>query len=104
LTTAPSSATYKTWVGDTAQKNLGYEHAVEEILGGGLETRIMWIGPPWKNGDTSRKVLIYIHGGGFVMPIASGQLQWMRFLKEEVRKSHGQDVTVAVVEYCRFYH
>ncbi|KAF8543825.1 Alpha/Beta hydrolase protein [Trichophaea hybrida] len=99
LRAPPSSVTYKTWVEEAPQKRLGYEHAVEDILGGGLETRIMWIGPPWETGNTSRKVLLYIHGGGFVMPLAPAQLQWMRFLREEVKRTHGQDVSVAVVEY-----
>lgn len=56
----------------------------------------MWIGKP-----TAKKIIMYIHGGGFVLPIATHMLQMARYMREESEKASGQEVAVAVVEYCR---
>ena len=111
-----TSAVYKKWIEQPAQKELGYEHTVEDLAsdpGGSaaIQTRLLWIGKPWQRGDggeakekkDKKKVLLYLHGGGFIMSMCEPQAQWMSFIKEEAKRAHGHDVSVAIVEYCTFH-
>ena len=106
---------YEKWIEQPAQKELGYEHTVEDLAsdpGGSAvtRTRLLWIGKPWQRGDgdgakekkVKQKAMLYFHGGGFILPMNEAQAQWMSFLKEEAKRAHGHDVSVAIVEYCTF--
>ncbi|KAA8899524.1 Alpha/Beta hydrolase protein [Sphaerosporella brunnea] len=92
----PSCETYKLWLKEKAQK--GYAYAAEDIASEGMETRLLWVGEPWKRGDTKKKVLLYFHGGGYIVALGKGHLSWMKFMKEQVGK-YGEDVSIAVLEY-----
>jgi hypothetical protein len=65
-----------------------------------MEARLLWIGEPWKTGDTDKKVLLYFHGGGFILPLFKGHLELSKFLKEQLA-SYGENVSVACLEYCK---
>jgi acetyl esterase/lipase len=92
---APSSDAYNLWV-----KEKGYPHASEDICSeDGMETRLLWIGEPWRKGDTDKKVLLYFHGGGYIIPLYRGQLELCRFLREQLA-SYGENISVACLEYC----
>ena len=110
-----TSSVYKEWIEQPAQKKLGYEYTVEDLAsdpgdGAAVQTRLLWIGKPWQRGDgdgkakkDEKKVVLYFHGGGFVMSMCKPQVQWMAFLKEEAKRAHGYDVSVAIVEYCTIH-
>ena len=99
-TQPPSSDAYKAWFEENAQLGASYEPATEDICVGGVETRLLWIGKPWKRTDAAdKKVLLHFHGGGFILPLQTGHCSLARFVKEELGK-YGQDCSIALLEYC----
>lgn len=99
-TSPPSVDLYKSWLARSKQAVAGYEYAGEDLIDeDGLEARILWIGAPWKMGEAERKVVLYFHGGGFISPLNDGHLDFVRFLKENLKEKYGQDVAIGVVEY-----
>jgi len=100
----PSLATYKSYM-DRRGENF-------HVSSRG-KARIMWL-----DGDSKAdKVVYFFHGlglrfpltnsasdgslgGGYVMPLSRGHIDWMRWLKEDARNA-GVDISVAILEYCK---
>ncbi|KAL4894873.1 alpha/beta-hydrolase [Aspergillus ambiguus] len=56
-------------------------------------TRILWVGPREGN-----KVLMFLHGGGYVMPLSKGHLEWIEHIRQEACDA-GVQLNVCVLEY-----
>ncbi|KAJ6007297.1 alpha/beta-hydrolase [Penicillium herquei] len=81
--------TYETWtagVGDLPD--------IDTLADG--KTILLWLGR-----RKAKKVLLFFHGeigGGYVMPLSPGHLEWMAHVKREACKA-GIDLDVCVLEY-----
>ncbi|THH33573.1 hypothetical protein EUX98_g511 [Antrodiella citrinella] len=79
------------------QRSLSSKSAVvSESIGHGAW--VHWIGP-----KTNKKVMYYIHGGGFLLPIFDGHLKMIDWWRTEASK-HDVDFSVAVLEYTLANH
>ena len=58
----------------------------------GSHTKIHWLGP-----KAAEKVVIYFHGGGYVLPCTAGHFQWLFDLQNDLAKDHS--ISVVVVSY-----
>lgn len=66
-----------------------------DVLGSGL--KVHWIGK-----KTASKILLYFHGGGYVLCASAGHMQWLFELQQEMSKT--QDLSVIVVSYTLAPH
>ena len=66
-----------------------------DVLESGL--KVHWLGP--KNAD---KIILYFHGGGYVMSCSAGHYAWLFDLQNELSKS--QNVSVVVPAYTLAPH
>ncbi|KAF1982398.1 alpha/beta-hydrolase [Aulographum hederae CBS 113979] len=91
----PTLEAYQLWMRQSG-KHRGFKPAVQE--GNYGKTRLMWL---TKHDFMDDKVVLFFHGGGYVMPLSSGHLEWMAHLQEEVETALEQKtVGVAVLEYA----
>lgn len=94
--------TYNTWVSCN-----GATRAVD-ILAADNSTRLLWIGP-----RKAKNVILFFHGmidhfhfgtslnwlgGGYVMPLSTGHLDWMAHVKKEALDT-GVQLSVCILEY-----
>ncbi|KAI5809428.1 Alpha/Beta hydrolase protein [Pyronema omphalodes] len=92
----PSTLTvYKKW---TRSKGLATNIEVLPAENDGeVEARIMWIGEAWRPGQ---KLLLYFHGGGYVLSMMKGHLGFLDFVKKTAGDSGLNDsLAIAVLEY-----
>jgi hypothetical protein len=66
-----------------------------DVLSSGL--KVHWLGS-----KTAEKVLLYFHGGGFVLSCSAGHFQWLFDLEKELSKSHS--FSVVLVSYTLAPH
>lgn len=62
--------------------------------------RLLWVGPRWESEESNtrqRKVLLYIHGGGFEMPLDRAHLNFVSWLQH--RRPENDDLSIAFLEY-----
>ncbi|TFK64506.1 alpha/beta-hydrolase [Pluteus cervinus] len=71
-------------------KRVGVPIEVEEI---GEDAKLIWIGQ--KRTD---RVIFYLHGGGFLMPLQDSPLGFWNYVGKELKR-RGQDVTVVALQY-----
>lgn len=62
------------------------------VLNSGL--RLHWLGP-----KTSEKVIVFFHGGGYVVPCTDGHMKWLLHLQTELSKKTSTSTSVIVVGY-----
>ncbi|KAH8106323.1 Alpha/Beta hydrolase protein [Cristinia sonorae] len=65
---------------------------VSESIGHGAW--LHWIGP-----KENKKVMYYLHGGGFVMPASDGHFKMADWWRTEAKKRYNIDFSVAFLEY-----
>ncbi|KAJ5115849.1 alpha/beta-hydrolase [Penicillium angulare] len=83
----PSSIeTYRAWTIAS-----GNEPDIDVLEDG--ETRLFWLGQ-----RKGVKALLFLHGGGYVMPLSPGHLDWMAYVKGEASKG-GVDLDVGQFGY-----
>ncbi|KAF8148438.1 Alpha/Beta hydrolase protein [Crassisporium funariophilum] len=70
---------------------------IHEDVGEGAS--LHWIGP-----TSSSLVMLYFHGGGYVLPAVYGHFKMVNHFRQEVRKRHDIDVSVAFLEYSLVNH
>ncbi|KAL4984470.1 alpha/beta-hydrolase [Aspergillus falconensis] len=80
-------ATYNAWV-----SSCGAVRAVD-VLPADKFTRLLWIGP--RRAD---RVILFFHGGGYVMPLSEGHLEWMAHTRTEAANV-GIELSVCILEY-----
>ncbi|KAB8263702.1 alpha/beta-hydrolase [Aspergillus pseudonomiae] len=56
-------------------------------------TRLLWVGP-----RGGKKVLLFFHGGGYVMPLSKAHLDWVEHIREEVCNA-GIQLSACILEY-----
>ncbi|TFK69505.1 alpha/beta-hydrolase [Pluteus cervinus] len=71
-------------------KRAGVPIEIEEI---GEDARLIWIGQ--KRTD---RVIFYLHGGGFLMPLQESSLGFWNYTQKELKR-RGQDVTFVALQY-----
>ncbi|KAE8325984.1 alpha/beta-hydrolase [Aspergillus sergii] len=79
--------TYNAWVSSN-----GATHAVD-VLAVDNSTRLLWIGP-----RKAKNVVLFFHGGGYVMPLSKGHLDWMAHVKKQALDA-GIQLSVCILEY-----
>ncbi|PLB54516.1 alpha/beta-hydrolase [Aspergillus steynii IBT 23096] len=79
--------TYNAWI-----SSHGTRRAVD-ILPADRSTRLLWMGPRKAN-----KVVLFFHGGGYVMPLSEGHLDWMAHIRKEAGHA-GIELSVCMLEY-----
>ena len=67
------------------------QHDVEQLPDGA--SSILWIGDRKK----AKKIVYFLHGGGYILPITHGHLEWC--LWAYVKAGEEEDVAVAVLQY-----
>ncbi|KAH8103977.1 Alpha/Beta hydrolase protein [Cristinia sonorae] len=68
---------------------------ISENIGDGIS--LHWMGP-----KTNKKVMYYLHGGGFVLPAVDGHFYMLDWWRNEAKKRHGIDFSIAVLEYSTY--
>ncbi|SJL02696.1 uncharacterized protein ARMOST_06030 [Armillaria ostoyae] len=82
----PESITnYASWTATT-----GLEANVEELCNG---AKLLWVGP--KRLD---KVMLYCHGGGYMISVGPNTFSWLRYVQLELEK-RDVDLGIAIVAY-----
>ncbi|OQE37300.1 hypothetical protein PENCOP_c010G01413 [Penicillium coprophilum] len=64
-----------------------------DVLSADNSTRLLWLGPTEAN-----KVVLFFHGGGYVMPLSDGHLDWMAHVRNEAA-NFGIQLSVCILEY-----
>ncbi|KZV69240.1 alpha/beta-hydrolase [Peniophora sp. CONT] len=82
-----TAATFEKW----AKANPEVHTHSEAVAEG---TAIHWLGD--KDAD---KILLHLHGGGYILPLSVGHLALMNGLRQRVSQATGATVAVAFVEY-----
>ncbi|KAI0319092.1 Alpha/Beta hydrolase protein [Amylostereum chailletii] len=82
-----STATFDKW----AAANPSVEVHTDVI---GDDAKVHWLG----NKDAD-KVLLHVHGGGYILPLSVGHLALLNGLREAIHASTGVNMSVAIVEY-----
>ncbi|RAH47697.1 alpha/beta hydrolase [Aspergillus brunneoviolaceus CBS 621.78] len=88
---APSTMqTYTSWIRRNAQRT-GLYHRVDTLKD--ETTHLVWLGP-----KRSDKVILFFHGGGYVLPLSGGHLDWMAHVRKSCLEA-SLDVSVCILEY-----
>ena len=99
----PTGTVYDVWLAATLSKAiLAHDKAglssrlrrdVQPLSDG--KGSILWLG----DRATATKFVLFLHGGGFVLPLDAGHLNWCRNAYLSAAEDEGQDVAVAVLQY-----
>ncbi|KIJ96222.1 hypothetical protein K443DRAFT_682448 [Laccaria amethystina LaAM-08-1] len=79
---------YKAWV-----KKKKLPITVEEL---GEDTRLLWVGP-----KQTKRVVLYFHGGGYILPLQDFSLRFWRYVQLELQK-RDCDVGFAILNYSLY--
>ncbi|TFK61699.1 hypothetical protein BDN72DRAFT_863397 [Pluteus cervinus] len=71
-------------------KKAGVPIEVEEI---GEDAKLIWIGK-----KRTERVVFYLHGGAFLMPLQASSLGFWDYIQRELKR-RGQDVTFVILQY-----
>ncbi|KAF8154251.1 Alpha/Beta hydrolase protein [Crassisporium funariophilum] len=82
----PTTNTYKAWV-----KQNALEACIEEIA---EDARLLWIGE-----KRTTKVILYIHGGGYSMPLCDFTASFWKHLQGELKQKAQLDIGVVMLDY-----
>lgn len=101
----PSGTIYRIWLAATASKailtqkddkpnlSLSLRPDIQPLSDG--KSSILWLG----GRTTATKFVLFLHGGGFVLPLDVGHLNWCRNVYLTAAKEAGEDVAVAILQY-----
>ncbi|KAG7085579.1 hypothetical protein E1B28_003134 [Marasmius oreades] len=81
---------YRAWA-----KQFKVETLIEDVPKSGK--KLMWIG----NKD-AEKVVFYVHGGGFMLPVANFAFTFWLFVQREYAKRTGKEISICVMEYSLY--
>lgn len=90
--------TYERWIKKVTPRNRAIKHVLKhDIEPLDEHTCLMWIG----DRKTAKKIVFFIHGGGYVFPILDGHLEWCA---SYVRATIGtrSEIAVAVLQYTLY--
>jgi acetyl esterase/lipase len=83
--------TYSTW----AKRNKR-ETYIEEI---GENAKLFWILNEKSGGEIPSRIILYLHGGGFHLPMFEDSASFWYHVLKELKGSSGLDVGVAILDY-----
>ena len=70
---------------------------IEDI---GEKAKLLWILNEKAEGDNiPRRVILYLHGGGFSLPMFEESASFWRHVQKELKDSEGMNVGIAILEY-----
>ncbi|TFL02276.1 Alpha/Beta hydrolase protein [Pterulicium gracile] len=89
--TGKDEVTYRGYV-----KKLKQKPDIELVAGvdGAPDVKLLWIGK-----KEAKKVVYFLHGGGFVLPLMDFHLPFWSEVMQQAEKKHGGLVRVAILEY-----
>ncbi|KAL4801252.1 Alpha/Beta hydrolase protein [Aspergillus unguis] len=64
-----------------------------DVLAADKSTHLLWIGP-----SKAKNVVLFFHGGGYVMPLSKGHLDWMGHMRNEALNA-GVELSVCILAY-----
>ena len=71
---------------------------IEEI---GENARIFWILDEKLGGKLPSRVILYLHGGGFYLPLMEDAGAFWYHVQKELKDRHGMDVAIAMLDYSK---
>jgi acetyl esterase/lipase len=91
---------YESWVKEKAAANKAPNHKDRlvrdiQLLDTGRDSAIMWIG----NRQRAKKVVLFLHGGGYTLSINSGHIQWCWNAYVLAGNEAGVETAVAILQY-----
>lgn len=100
----PSGIIYRLWLAATVSKAILTQDTkldpstrlrpdIQPLSDG--KSSILWLG----DRTTATKFVLFLHGGGFVLPLDVGHLNWCRNVYLTAAKEAGEDVAVAILQY-----
>ncbi|PHH93276.1 hypothetical protein CDD83_8787 [Cordyceps sp. RAO-2017] len=98
----PTRATYQSWVRQKQSKlakSANSEHAarcsvdIEFLDDDG--SALLWLG----NRQTAKRVVLFLHGGGYLSPLSPGHLEWCWEVFVTTESEAGVETAVAILEY-----
>ncbi|KAH9210125.1 catalytic protein [Leptodontidium sp. 2 PMI_412] len=90
----PSGPTvFRKWIAGKNNIRKNKTSGAIEMLEDG-ESRLFWVGER----DPSSTVVLLFHGGGYVLPLSKGHLEWANFLCEAASTADGK-ASVALLDY-----
>lgn len=105
--TPPTGTIYRLWLAATVSKAILTHDNKTDIstrlrpdiqpLSDG-KSSILWLG----DRTTATKFVLFFHGGGYVLPLDVGHLNWCRNVYLSAAEEAGEDVAVAVLQYSLF--
>lgn len=98
----PTRATYQSWVQQkqsTLAKDTKSEHTTRcsidiESLGDN-GSALLWLG----NRQTAKRVVLFLHGGGYISPLLPGHLEWCWEAFVTTGSEENGETAVAILEY-----
>lgn len=87
---------YTTWAKRNKMKT-----SIEDI---GENAKLLWILNEKWGGEIPSRVILYLHGGGFCLPMFEDSASFWRHVQKELKNSHGLDVGVAILDYSKPKH
>jgi acetyl esterase/lipase len=67
----------------------------------GENAKIFWILNGEWNGSVPQRVILYLHGGGFSLPLSEDAASFWRYVQSELKGRHDLDVGVAMLDYSQ---
>ncbi|CAG7850450.1 SubName: Full=Related to triacylglycerol lipase 2 {ECO:0000313/EMBL:CCA72142.1} [Serendipita indica DSM 11827] len=92
----PSTRTMIAYWGRTRRTTIYQDNVA--IPGDAPSPVLHWIGSK-PGAETSRKVMLYVHGGGFVLPISEGHISLANKLLVEAKRMNNVPIHLAIAEY-----
>jgi hypothetical protein len=86
---------YTTWA-----KQNKLKPSIEDI---GENAKLFWIFNEKWGGKIPSRVILYLHGGGFILPIFKDSAPFLHHVQKELEDS-GLDVGVAILDYSKRNH
>lgn len=98
----PSSKRYRHWM--TAHLLAIDIEVVPSSEPGGPDASLLWMGPRWapehEGGKPGAKVLFFVHGGGFELPLSAGHMGFLDHVMAQLKEQGlDGDMSVAALEY-----
>ncbi|EGN94902.1 hypothetical protein SERLA73DRAFT_96280 [Serpula lacrymans var. lacrymans S7.3] len=85
-----STAAWEKWISTQPAE---VEHSTELV---GEGAKLHWIGS-----KKATKILLHLHGGGYILPLSVGHMKLTSYLRDGVKVANGTDISVVIFEYTR---
>ena len=67
----------------------------------GENAKLLWILNEKQGEKYPSQVILYLHGGGFHLPLFEDSASFWQHVQKELKGSHGLDVGVAILDYSK---